>query len=87
MPRALLLFSLATPASIMADTRAFLDFIAAQADVKPGGIGTTGYWMGGLMSLTAAGTYPGIGSPLPRPTMVASWPATRLIARTFSRPR
>jgi carboxymethylenebutenolidase len=50
--------SLATPANIMSDTRAFLDFIAAQPDVKPGGIGTTGYCMGGLMSLTAAGTYP-----------------------------
>jgi carboxymethylenebutenolidase len=51
-------FALATPANIMSDTRAFLDHIAAQRDVKPGGIGTTGYCMGGLMSLTAAGTYP-----------------------------
>ena len=51
-------FALATPANIMADTRAFLDYLAAQPDVKPGGIGTTGYCMGGLMSLTAAGTYP-----------------------------
>lgn len=48
----------ATQANIMSDTRAFLDFIAAQPDVKPGGIATTGYCMGGLMSLTAAGTYP-----------------------------
>jgi carboxymethylenebutenolidase len=48
----------ATPANIMSDTRAFLDYLAAQPDVKPGGIGTTGYCMGGLMSLTAAGTYP-----------------------------
>jgi carboxymethylenebutenolidase len=51
-------FALATPANIMSDTRAFIDFIAAQPDVKPGKIGTTGYCMGGLMSLTAAGTYP-----------------------------
>lgn len=51
-------FALATPANIMSDTRAFLDYLAAQGDVKPGGIGTTGYCMGGLMSLTAAGTYP-----------------------------
>jgi carboxymethylenebutenolidase len=51
-------FALATQANIMSDTRAFLDFLAAQPDVKPGGIGTTGYCMGGLMSLTAAGTYP-----------------------------
>jgi carboxymethylenebutenolidase len=51
-------FALATPANIMSDTGAFLNFIAAQNEVKPGGIGTTGYCMGGLMSLTAAGTYP-----------------------------
>jgi carboxymethylenebutenolidase len=49
---------LATPANVMSDTRAFLDFLAAQPDVRPGGIGTTGYCMGGFMSLTAAGTYP-----------------------------
>jgi carboxymethylenebutenolidase len=51
-------FAFATPANIMSDTRAFLDHLAAQPDVKPGGIGTTGYCMGGSMSLTAAGTYP-----------------------------
>ncbi len=51
-------FSKATPASIMRDTSVFLDYLAAQPDVKPGGIGTTGYCMGGLLSLTAAGTYP-----------------------------
>src|SRR5437773_3039605 len=51
-------FALATPASIMSDTSAFLDYLAAQPDVKAGGIRTTGYCMGGLMSLTAAGTYP-----------------------------
>jgi len=51
-------FSLVNQAKIMSDTRAFLDYLAAEPDVKPGGIGTTGYCMGGLMSLTAAGTYP-----------------------------
>jgi carboxymethylenebutenolidase len=51
-------FALATPANIMSDTSAFLDYLAAQPDVRPGGIGTTGYCMGGLLSLTAAGTYP-----------------------------
>jgi carboxymethylenebutenolidase len=51
-------FAPATPANIMSDTRAFLEYLAAQPQVKPGGIGTTGYCMGGLMSLTAAGTYP-----------------------------
>jgi carboxymethylenebutenolidase len=48
----------ATQALIMSDTRAFLDYLAAQPDAKSGKIGTTGYCMGGLMSLTAAGTYP-----------------------------
>ena len=49
----------ATPANVMADTKYFLDYLGSQRDVKKGGIGTTGYCMGGLMSLTAAGTYPG----------------------------
>jgi carboxymethylenebutenolidase len=51
-------FALATPANIMSDTRAFLDFLAVRSEVKPGPIGTTGYCLGGLLSLTAAGTYP-----------------------------
>jgi carboxymethylenebutenolidase len=51
-------FGLATQANIMSDTRAFLDYLGAQPDVRPGGIGATGYCMGGLMSLTAAGTFP-----------------------------
>jgi carboxymethylenebutenolidase len=51
-------FAPATPANIMSDTSAFLEYLAAQPQVRPGGIGTTGYCMGGLMSLTAAGTYP-----------------------------
>jgi carboxymethylenebutenolidase len=48
----------ATPANIMSDTRAFLDYLVAEPDAKAARIGTTGYCMGGLMSLTAAGTYP-----------------------------
>jgi len=51
-------FTPATPANIMSDTQAFLDYLGAQRDVRSGGIGATGYCMGGLMSLTAAGTYP-----------------------------
>jgi carboxymethylenebutenolidase len=50
--------SLATPANVMSDTKYFLDYIGSQRDAKKGRIGTTGYCMGGLMSLTAAGTYP-----------------------------
>jgi carboxymethylenebutenolidase len=51
-------FPVATQALIMSDTRAFLAHLAEQPDVKSGPIGTTGYCMGGLMSLTAAGSYP-----------------------------
>ena len=51
-------FAVATSSNIMSDTRAFLDYLAAQRDVESGGIGTTGYCMGGRMSLIAAGTYP-----------------------------
>jgi carboxymethylenebutenolidase len=45
-------------AHVMSDTEAFLDWLAAQPDVRPGPIGTTGYCLGGFMSLTAAGTFP-----------------------------
>jgi len=51
-------FAFATRPAIMKDTRGFLEYLSAQPDVKPGGIGTTGYCMGGGMSLLAAGTYP-----------------------------
>jgi len=51
-------FAPASPANIMSDTRAFLEYLAESLDVKPGGIGTTGYCMGGMLSLTAAGTFP-----------------------------
>jgi carboxymethylenebutenolidase len=51
-------FALATPVNVMSDTGFFLDYLDAQADVRRGGIGTTGYCMGGRMSLIAAGTYP-----------------------------
>lgn len=50
-------FASATQAHVMSDTEAFLDYLAAQPDVQPGPVGTTGYCMGGLMSLTAAGTH------------------------------
>lgn len=51
-------FALATPVNVMSDTRAFLDYLSEQADVAQGLIGITGYCMGGLMALTAAGTFP-----------------------------
>jgi carboxymethylenebutenolidase len=52
-------FAHATVANVMSDTRAFLDYLAVQPDVRPGPIGTTGYCMGGLMSLTATASYHG----------------------------
>src|SRR5258708_14973728 len=51
-------FASATQANLMSDTGAFLDFLASRPDARPGGIGTTGYCMGGTVSLSAAGTYP-----------------------------
>lgn len=51
-------FAPATSANVMSDTRAFLDHLVAEPDVRPGGIGTVGYCMGGFLSITAAGTYP-----------------------------
>jgi len=40
------------------DTEAFLAYLDGRGDVVPNKVGTTGYCMGGMMSLTAAGTYP-----------------------------
>jgi carboxymethylenebutenolidase len=42
----------------MRDMPAFLDHFTAQKDVKQGGIGTTGYCMGGMLSFIAAATFP-----------------------------
>ncbi len=51
-------FPHASQANVMSDTQVFLDWLGAEKDVAPGGIATTGYCLGGLMSLTAAGTFP-----------------------------
>jgi carboxymethylenebutenolidase len=40
------------------DTGAFLAYLDSREDVAGTKVGTTGYCMGGAMSLTAAGTYP-----------------------------
>lgn len=40
------------------DTEAFLGYLDTRDDVAKGKVGTTGYCMGGAISLTAAGTYP-----------------------------
>jgi carboxymethylenebutenolidase len=50
--------STTTIPNVMSDTRAFLDYLASEPDVRPGAIGAVGYCMGGGMALNAAGTYP-----------------------------
>ena len=57
----------------MSDTGALLDHLATQADVKPGGIGVVGYCRGGMMSLTAAGTFRIRSSPLPPITWLSCY--------------
>jgi carboxymethylenebutenolidase len=44
--------------NLVADSRSFLDYLTSRPDVRPGGVGTTGYCLGGAASLSAAGTYP-----------------------------
>lgn len=48
----------ATKANVRSDTEAFLAFLAAEPDVRSLAIGTTGYCMGGGLSLSAAGHFP-----------------------------
>ncbi|XYH95332.1 dienelactone hydrolase family protein [Sorangium sp. So ce1128] len=50
--------STATKVNVRSDTEAFLAFLAAQPDVRSLAIGTTGYCMGGGLSLSAAGHFP-----------------------------
>ena len=47
-----------TPDMSISDAGAFLDFLAGRDEVRPGGVGTTGYCMGGRISLTVAGHHP-----------------------------
>lgn len=47
-----------TLANVLSDTTALLDYLDQQPDVKAGGIGTTGYCMGGRFALAAAGRWP-----------------------------
>ena len=48
----------AKPANAMSDTGAFLAWLATQPKAKADKVGTTGYCLGGGISLRAAGTYP-----------------------------
>ncbi|GAA0609836.1 dienelactone hydrolase family protein [Kutzneria viridogrisea] len=47
-----------TTERVVRDTAAFLDFLADRPEVAGTKVGTTGYCMGGRMSLTAAGHHP-----------------------------
>ena len=47
-----------TPEAAGRDTESYVDFLDAQPDVAPGPIGTTGYCMGGALSLRAAAQLP-----------------------------
>jgi carboxymethylenebutenolidase len=44
--------------NMMRDTKAYLAHLDAQPDVKRGGLGATGYCMGGRLALSAAGHFP-----------------------------
>jgi carboxymethylenebutenolidase len=44
---------------VVRDARAFVDYLDSLAETKAGGIGTTGYCMGGRLSLIAAGALGG----------------------------
>lgn len=52
------LMSALTGPRIAADAGAWLDFLAARPEVSGDAVGTTGYCMGGRMSLQVAGLYP-----------------------------
>ncbi len=47
-----------TPDAVQRDAGAYLDFLAEQSQVLPGKVATTGYCMGGAVSLRTAGYYP-----------------------------
>jgi carboxymethylenebutenolidase len=50
--------STASQANVRSDTEAFLEFLSRQPEVGSPFIGTTGYCMGGGLSLAAAGNFP-----------------------------
>jgi len=50
--------STASKSNVRSDTEAFLGFLAQERDVSSLSIGTTGYCMGGGLSLSAAGNFP-----------------------------
>lgn len=61
-----------TPDKSAADVKAYVDFLHAQKEVKPGKVGVTGYCMGGGIALRAASRMPDLFGA------VASFHAARL---------
>ncbi|MFG1927385.1 dienelactone hydrolase family protein [Cryptosporangium sp. NPDC048952] len=47
-----------TPELVVRDAGAYLDFLAAQPEVKPGPIGTNGYCLGGRLAVRTAAAFP-----------------------------
>lgn len=62
-----------TPDVVSRDTAAYLDFLAAREDVRPGPVAITGYCMGGTNALRAIEAYPD------RIAAVASFHAGRVV--------
>jgi carboxymethylenebutenolidase len=52
------LMAMLTPDAIVRDAGAYLDFLAGRPEVAGDGVGTTGYCMGGRMSLLTAAHFP-----------------------------
>ncbi len=44
--------------NVMRDTKSFLTYLSSQPNVRDAKIGTTGYCLGGRLSIAAAGTFP-----------------------------
>ncbi|MEX2980908.1 dienelactone hydrolase family protein [Streptomyces sp. C36] len=48
-----------TPQRVLSDAQAYLDFLTARPEVRPGPVGTVGYCMGATLALRTAATHPG----------------------------
>ncbi|MEK8108361.1 dienelactone hydrolase family protein [Micromonospora sp. M12] len=75
-----------TPDVIARDSAAFLDFLAARDDVRPGSVAITGYCMGGTNALRAIEAHRTASPRSPASTAGASSP-TRRTARTWASTR
>ena len=69
------------------DAGAFADYLDSLPEKKPGPVGTTGYCMGGRLSLMAAGNLGSGSGPRPRSMAATSPRPTTLTVPTIKRPR